>query len=970
MAITYDDASTIFSSTLVTFAGAPTAVFPVAPTNVRVDLNIAGVWTNVTGDVYTAEGITITRGRTDEASAAQPSSASLAFNNRSGNYTPRNPNGAYYPNLTRNTPIRIGVGTPPAGSGLGNQASSASIVAPASTAELAGTAFSVWANKSPTGTITPPAGYAATAVINGTFCSSNAGATAAAAGAVATATATASVPAASAAATCVIPGTITVVAAGTAFQNYSYTTEDTPTALTVASALAGDVIMVGVVWSQDPNNAMVVAPWDTSQASEWSLTADSGQSLPNSPRVQIWTRYCPVAVSNLTIQAHNWVLGSADVQIHVVQLRAAAAWNPRFHGFCSELATTADLSGKDIRCAVTAGSILRQRGQGQQPARSAFFRYLSNSGSVAYWPLEGGIGTAALASPFPGVPQATVAAGTGSVAYGDDSTSFAAASDPLPNLVSTYVQGYTPAYTAGQGGAAYGASFIPTAPTVPNGGLLWALFSGGTLGTACIFYTSPTQWTFQVFNTAGALIYSSGAIGGTVMVGVPRYWFITWNPTPATPGTTTDFAFGYIDAASGVAPTFISTSIAGTIGTCSRVSIGQEPTNTVFFDQGLTVGHMAVASSASLAGTGFAPTSTFPKFASFSVPTAWRGELAPVRLIRLCQEESIPLSAPYIPFSQLGGNFANAIACGPQAIDNVLNLIATTQATDLGELAESRCTPGLMYRSGTSMTGIPVAASVDFAGKMIGGAFEPTDDDQLTRNDVTVTQQGGAAVEVTKLTGPLSIALPPSGVGVYTQSVDVTAFLQSRDLPQIASLYLAQGTIDQQRFKSVTMPLESVPTSVTLLSSLDIGNRVQIINTPTWVQPGPSDQIILGLTEYIGPIAEWPITFNAKPYGPNAVARLDSGDTMSRLDSSSSTVIAGWTSGQTVVGAATAAPGEAWLNASCPFDILVGGERMTVTSIAGTNLTVTRAVNGVARAHSANEAVHVYWANYVGLAAI
>lgn len=939
--------------------------FPTTPTVVRMDLNIAGTWTNVTGDLYTAEGVNITRGRTDEASAPQASALTFALNNRTGNYTPRNPTGAYYPNLTRNTPVRVGVGIPPAGTGLGNQSGTA-IVAPASTAEVAGIAFSCWSVESAAATITTPGGYTALTTINGSLASSRAASIAVGVGAVGAATATSSVSAANSAATCVIPGATTLVTTAVTSQNYAYASEFTPVQVGPFTILAGDVLVACVVWSQDPFNSMVASPWDDSQASEWSLTADSGITVANSPRTQIWTRYCPAAAS-LNVQSVNWILGVADLQMSIFQVRGASPWNPRYHGFCMDFETTADLSGKDVRCTVNAGSVLRQRGQGQQPARSPFYRYLSNSNSVAYWPLEGGTQTQALASPFPGVAPAVIT--SISTAFGSDSTSFVA-SDSLPVLTAGYVSGPVPSYTA-SGGAVYGAVYIPTAPTNLGQGIIWATLTGGTLGTAIITYASSTSFTVTIFNTAGASVFTS-TVSGTQMIGVPRYWYITWNPNVANPGTQTDFAFGYIDATSGVAPS-IPQTVTGTVGAVSRVALGQEPSNTVFFDKGLTVGHMAVASSASnsAGGTGTTPTSTIPRFAGLACAIAWRGEFTFDRFLRICQEESIPVSLPL----QVAPTFAllpTVIQLGTQAIDNALDILATTQATDIGEMAESRCTTGILYRTGASMTAQPVAVTVDYAGKMIAGQFQPVDDDQLTRNDVTVTQQSGPSVEVTQATGTLSVLNPPQGVGVYTQSVDVTLFNQARDLPQVAALYLAQGTVDQQRFKNVEMLLAAAPASVTALSSMDIGNHVQIVNTPTWVQPGPSDVVVLGLQEMIGPIAEWNITFNAKPYGVNAVLRAGGGDTMARLDSGSSTLTSTITNSATSISVSTARADDLWGTLNLPYDILISGERMTVTAVTGATspqtFTVTRSVNGVVKTHAAGDPVHVYYQTFAGLA--
>lgn len=83
--------------------------FPQTPLDVRIDLQINGIWTDVTSDVYTAEKITITRGRADEGVRADPGKCSLTFNNRLGKYSPRNPLSPYYQLIGRNTPLRVSV---------------------------------------------------------------------------------------------------------------------------------------------------------------------------------------------------------------------------------------------------------------------------------------------------------------------------------------------------------------------------------------------------------------------------------------------------------------------------------------------------------------------------------------------------------------------------------------------------------------------------------------------------------------------------------------------------------------------------------------------------------------------------------------------------------------------------------------------------------------------------------------------
>jgi hypothetical protein len=72
-----------------------------------VELLIDGIWTDITSDVRQADGIQITRGRSGEGEQVGPSICSLTLDNRSGNYSPRNPTGAYYGKIGRNTQLRV-----------------------------------------------------------------------------------------------------------------------------------------------------------------------------------------------------------------------------------------------------------------------------------------------------------------------------------------------------------------------------------------------------------------------------------------------------------------------------------------------------------------------------------------------------------------------------------------------------------------------------------------------------------------------------------------------------------------------------------------------------------------------------------------------------------------------------------------------------------------------------------------------
>lgn len=79
------------------------------PDGPAVELYYSEAWHNITTDVRAASGVSISRGRSDESSQAQPSSCSLTLSNTDGKYSPRLPTSPLYGLIGRNTPIRVSV---------------------------------------------------------------------------------------------------------------------------------------------------------------------------------------------------------------------------------------------------------------------------------------------------------------------------------------------------------------------------------------------------------------------------------------------------------------------------------------------------------------------------------------------------------------------------------------------------------------------------------------------------------------------------------------------------------------------------------------------------------------------------------------------------------------------------------------------------------------------------------------------
>ncbi|WP_326808183.1 LamG domain-containing protein [Streptomyces sp. NBC_01775] len=68
-------------------------------------------WSDITDYVDVVQGVSITRGASDELAETQPGTATLILDNLDGRFTPGNPASPYWPHVRRNAPIRISVVT-------------------------------------------------------------------------------------------------------------------------------------------------------------------------------------------------------------------------------------------------------------------------------------------------------------------------------------------------------------------------------------------------------------------------------------------------------------------------------------------------------------------------------------------------------------------------------------------------------------------------------------------------------------------------------------------------------------------------------------------------------------------------------------------------------------------------------------------------------------------------------------------
>lgn len=328
------------------------------------------------------------------------------------------------------------------------------------------------------------------------------------------------------------------------------------------------------------------------------------------------------------------------------------------------------------------------------------------------------------------------------------------------------------------------------------------------------------------------------------------------------------------------------------------------------------------------------------------------GELAADRIERIAGLGNFPVT--------IKGSNADTMAMGPQYSEAKLTQVRDAEQADMGYLTEPRNRFGLEYRTRVSMVGQAPALTLDYSAGHIVPPFDPTDDDQLTKNDVTVTRREGDSFRLTEMEGRLSVLEPPFGVGRYHDQVEVNVATDGQ-LPGIAGWLLNLGTVDQARYPAVTVDLG-------ILAAAGLDKAARAVTTGDLLVITGMDELgvyedvrllVLGGAEVLSEGGyRHLISWNCAPYAgyEGSVFATSASVGTARYDSDGSIVSTAATTNVTSLFVASTT-GVLWTtdSAARPFDIMVGGERMTVTNVISATspqiFTVTRSVNGVVKAH-------------------
>lgn len=878
--------------------------FPEDPLGLRAELLLAGVWTDITPDLYTREPVQITHGTASEGAQPDPASCSLLLNNKSGRYSPRNPSSPYFGLLGRNTPCRVSI---PGGEAY---------------LDLDGT----------------PAAYARTPDaapldITGDIdirveatADWNAAGSHALIGKWISATAQRSY--------------LLRLADGLLILNWSPDGASTYLAQQPLPALPPRAALRATLDVDNGSSGFTAVLW-------WAPTMDGpweviGAPMPVSPATTIYAGTAPLDLAPSTATGVAPIVG----RVHRAEVRAgiggqvvaapdfrsladgasgmtdstgrvwtlgpAAEVTHRqgiFHGEVAEWPPRWSASEQDAWVPVQAAGILRRLGQGRRPLQSTLRRRIPSApGLLAYWPMEDGEGATQLYSPIDGVQPMKA---TGLDLAADDTLPGSAA---LPTLGDAATLSARVPAAPGPGWHAEMVYRLPTMPGLQTE-ILRVTVTGAPARTVHVF-ASTSGIRLEARDSTGdplAFAVYSDPAALTDFVGVWNRLAIFVSDT----GTGTRLVCSWRDIADGKW-WYVTTSYTGAMGSVTAVTGSWTSGGT----QGMTIGHLSVVA---VPGTGTTPASTIYNGAD----RAFARETAVSRLVRLATEE------PSLVMSTMDGDATTlSEQMGPQGQAELMTLVSEVVETDGGILYERMDRLGLVYRDRATLYNQRPAITLDYAAGQIAPPLEPVDDDAELRNDVTVTRSGGSSGRAVVESGPLSV-LPPEqgGVGVYEEAV--TLSLGTDDQPaRIAGWRAHLGTWDEARYPTVRIRLHRHPDLIPAVLALRPGDLLRITNPPQFTGPGPLDLLVRQIQHQPLP-RTWEVTLSCTPAGPYRIGVMDD-PVLSRADTDGSAVSGDFTATATLIRVATPT-GPVWTQdlAELPVDIQAGGEVMTVTDIVG-----------------------------------
>lgn len=708
-------------------------------------------------------------------------------------------------------------------------------------------------------------------------------------------------------------------------------------------------LVVEIAWGADLTAAAATWTWteitaDVLQAGGKTISITKGRADEASATQPA---KCTLQVDNrlggysLGAQSSNWPNVRRGTPLRVRVDPDGLGFDVRFFGEITGFSPSWDSTGRDARVDISAAGTLRRLAQGKAPILSAYKRgTLGLTDVVAYWPCEDGKDSKVIASALPtGTPMIISGSAENPYPKFEENTDFLC-SDALPMSDLTRWTGVVTAHT---GTSEVQVRLLIRMPQNALSGTTCTIatlhLSGGTISRVEMYYSIGGLMGLRGFTSAGASAFDTTGVA-FASDDTLRLWAITL----AQSGANVTYVLSALAVGYDGGGIFDGVAATQTLGTSSAVVIG--PDLTVL---DAVIGHVSVHTSTA------DPTGFIDRL------NAHFNDTATSRLTRLCAENDVPLT--------LVGS--SDVLVGPQSISPLVTVLREAETADQGLLYDGTSN-GLTYLSRDARENIAATLTLNAAAGDPAREVTPTDDDQRTTNKATATRQAGSKATYEDVAGPMGT----SKIGIYDSSITVN-ITQDSDVIDYASWLVHLGTIVGYRWPKLQLDLAKRPAFAPAWSAAGLNVRVDVTNLSTVRTQTPAGTLSLlveGYTETISQFS-WDVVMNCSPYSNWVIGTLaaDSGDTsatLMRASSDGSTLASSALSGATSLSVATPS-GPLWTTTAddLPFDISVGGMRVTVTAISGASSPQTFTVTGatVIKALSAGLVVDLWQPPVPGL---
>ena len=339
----------------------------------------------------------------------------------------------------------------------------------------------------------------------------------------------------------------------------------------------------------------------------------------------------------------------------------------------------------------------------------------------------------------------------------------------------------------------------------------------------------------------------------------------------------------------------------------------------------------------------------------------YRRETAIDRFVRLCSSRGLG-------WQWITDNGNRGRKLGPQRAASFLDQLKEIRATEGGLIFERQdanaitfVTRAYLYRHATE----PVLTLT--YPRDVGAAMSETSSAGDLYNLITAKNRSGSQSSAELLEGRLGTQDAPTGSGRLDKTVDVN-LASDADLSDVASWWLAFYTQPGPRFDQVVVDVDVHPEFLDACNAAGPGQFIRIIGrTP--------DPLLLLITKKSQATHRKRNVFTFAVVAGQIFNVGVYDDPGSRYDSSSTTLAEDLTAAETAADIRTVNYYDRWSTVDTPYDIMLGGERCTVTAMTAAaysagfwrqTATLTRSVNGVTKTQTTGEKVQLADPVYYG----